>query len=240
MTARIHFRPILFLALAVVLVTISGSAAQAPADSLKSGYTDKATLKILQDGKEIGKEAFQIQLAQGQWKSTADISLQHKGQGPIQIHAETVLDEKHTFVSYEAQRTGEGPKMKIRVNLEDGIAICEEKGDYTSETNPVKVEPNFQLLDTNVFHHYALLALRLTRNPQTSQFQVLIPQEAVAGDLKVKGTSKETLKVGKNRIAVQRFDLDSGQIQLTLWADSEGRLHKILVPQTHAEVVRIE
>ncbi len=219
---------------------IPAARSQAAAEPPKSGFSDKASLKIMQSGKEIGKEAYQIQSVQGQWKSTADISLEPKGQPPVQLHAETNLDENYKFVSYEAQRVGDGPKMKIRVFLENGIAICEEKGSYTSETDPVKVEPDFQLLDTNVFHHYALLAMRLAKDPQLSRIQVLIPQESVAGDLKVKTVTREILKTGRNRVPVQRYELDSGQIQLTLWADADGRLYKILVPQTNAEVVRLE
>ena len=208
--------------------------------SEKIGFTEKALFRIFQGGKEIGKETFQIQCSPGQWKGSSDLTLHLKGQDPIAIHAETTLDEKGKFLAYEAQRTGEGPKMKIRVLLEDGIAICEEKGDYTSETNPVKVDPDFQLLDTNVFHHYALLALRLAMNPQIPQIQALIPQEATAGSLKVKNAAKEILKIGKKRIPVDRYELDSGQTKLSLWIDQEGKLYKILVPQTNAEVVRSE
>lgn len=208
--------------------------------SLKEDFTDKGVFRILQGGKEIGKENFQIQNVQEQWKCTADIRLQPKGQNPIEVHAETLLDSHGLFKSYEAQRTGDGPQMRIRVFLEEGIAICEEKGSMSSESTPVKVESAFQILDTNVFHHYAVLARRFTLQPGLQKVQVLIPQDAVAGDLLIKGTQPEIYKYGRNKIPVTRYNLDSGQLQLSIWADATGKLYRIQVPQTSAEVIRNE
>lgn len=208
--------------------------------SSEEDFADKGVFRILQGGKEIGKESFQIQSAQEQWKCTADIRLQPKGQNPLEVHAETLLDPNGLFKSYEAQRTGDGPQMRIRVFLEEGIAICEEKGSMSSESTPVKVEPAFQILDTNVFHHYAVLARRFTLHPGLQKVQVLIPQDAVAGDLWVKGTLPEIYKYGRNKIPVTRYNLDSGQLQLSIWVDATGKLYRIQVPQTSAEVIRNE
>ncbi len=205
-----------------------------------AGFADKGTLRILQSGKEIGKESFQIVAENGGWKCTADIKLNPPGQDPIQVHTETSLNEKGLFRSYDAERTGGGPQAHLRVFMEDGIAICEEKGKISSESTPVKVNPDFQILDTNVFHHYSLLAARMAMGPQIEQLQVLIPQEAIAGTVSIKNAAKEVLKIGRNKITANRYDLDSGELKLTLWIDDAGKLYKIRVPQTDAEVTRVD
>jgi hypothetical protein len=218
-------------------------AAQAPPQAdyptLARGFSDSGIFRIRSDGKEVGQEKFTIRWEGDLLKADADIELKVAQNPPAKLHTELVVNSAGNMVSYRAARAGSGPQKEIAVTQEGKVAICEEKGGNVSESTPVLIEPGFVLLDTNIFHHFEFLAARLLGNNAPAEIPVLIPQERVSGTIKVQAVGKETLKDGKKKIVVSRFQLDSGQVKISVWFDDAGRLYKISVPQTKAEVTRI-
>lgn len=214
--------------------------AQGSSFFVSTNFSDAATLKVKRGGKEIGRETFMIRWADGLLKAEADITLNQMPGENISLHTELAMDGSGKVVSYRASRTGSGSKKELQVTFENQVAICEEKTANSSESTPVIVEPGFMVLDTNVFHHFELLVQRLLAPAVPAGLPVLIPQEGVAGTLKIQPLGKESIKVGKSKVAVSHYKLDSGQVQLSLWFDDAGKLYKISVPKTKAEVTRVE
>jgi hypothetical protein len=227
------------LLLAAPLAAQAPSAASTGFPTLARGFSDAGVFRIRRDGKEVGQEKFNIRWEGNLLKADADIDLKVAQSPPAKMHTELVLDASGKMVSYRAVRSGAGPQKEIAVTLEKQVAICEEKGGNLSESTPVLVDPGFVLLDTNVFHHFEFLAARLLGDKHPEEIPALIPQEQVSGKMKIQAVGRETLKDGKQKVLVSHFQLDSGQVKISIWFDDAGRLYKISVPQTKAEVTRV-
>ena len=68
--------------------------------------------------------------------------------------------------------------------------------------------------------------------------EVVVPQEADSGILKVSELRREEMEVqGKNR-QMRVLQVDSGSLQLELWVDKDKTLRKISVPAKGLDVIR--
>jgi hypothetical protein len=203
------------------------------------GFSDSGIFRIRRDGKEVGQEKFNIRWEGDRLKAESDIELKIPQSTAVSLHTDLTLNAVGKLISYSAARTGAGPRKELTVTLDNQVAICEEKTGNVNESTPVLVDPGFVLLDTNVFHHFELLAAPLLRDKYPEFIPVLIPQEQVSGKMKISAMGKETLKAGKQKIVVSHFQLDSGQVKISVWFDDAGRVYRISVPQTKAEVSRV-
>jgi hypothetical protein len=234
-----------FLACCCITLWLSPLAGQNPpapsgATSLMAkDFSDTGVFRIRRDGKEVGQEKFNIRWDGELLKAESDIDLKVPQSTAVSLHTELVINAAGKVVSYRAARTGPGPQKEMVVTIDKQVAICEEKTGNLNESTPVWVDPDFVLLDTNVFHHFEILVARLLGGKFPELIPVLIPQEQVSGRMKILAMGKETLKVGKQKILVSQFQLDSGQVKISVWFDEAGRLYRISVPQTKAEVSRI-
>jgi hypothetical protein len=206
---------------------------------MAKGFSDSGVFRIRRDGKEVGQEKFNIRWEGEVLKAESDIDLKVPQSAAVSLHTELVIDAAGKVVSYRAARTGPGPQKEMEVTIDKQVAICEEKTGNVNESIPVWVDSGFVLLDTNVFHHFELLVARLLGDKFPELIPVLIPQEQVSGKMKIVAVGKETLKIGKQKFLVSQFQLDSGQVKISVWFDDAGRLYRISVPQTKAEVSRI-
>ena len=86
----------------------------------------------------------------------------------------------------------------------------------------------FTLLDTNMFHHYIFLS-RLFESEDREKakgFEVVIPQEQDDGQLILTAMGKETISVKGKMKEARRIKVDSGSVQIYLWVDGNGVLHR--------------
>lgn len=203
-------------------------------------FSDSGTFQIRQGHHEIGREIFRIHWEEDKIIAEADITLKHQRADEVSLHTRLVMDIYADVISYSAKTTGGGPQRALSVTFRDRIAICETKTNSRSESTPVIVDPGFLLLDTNVFHHYIMLVQRLIQLQDPSNLEVFIPQAAIAGTLQIKPAGRDKIKIGKNKVSVLHYKLNSGQVEISVWLDQEGKLYRIRVPKSKAEVTRIE
>jgi hypothetical protein len=95
------------------------------------------------------------------------------------------------------------------------------------------------VLDTNFFHHYALLLRQYdaTRAGRQS-FNVFVPQEATPSIINVALIGREQLAVQGSPVELNHFQAATEDIQLEIWATDLREIQRIEIPQANLEIVR--
>ena len=95
------------------------------------------------------------------------------------------------------------------------------------------------VLDTNVFHHYIIVARLFDfRTDKSQSIEVVIPQELDGGILKVREIGLERVSTGGKKRDLHHLRVDSGLLQIDLWVDDQQTLYKIALPAKKIEVIR--
>lgn len=209
-------------------------------ESLDRSFSDAGTFAIRRGRKEIGRESFRLYWEGDEFKADAKINLNLSRGKALVLETRMALSTTGKVLAYRAERTDKGSKRTLEVTFQNQVAICEEKRESATASVPVVIEPGFVILDTNVFHHFAVMIQRILANPEQASLPVLIPQEAVAGRMRITQVGKDRIEFGKHKVRVTHYRLDSGQVKISIWFDDRGKLYRIRVPGIKAEVRRIE
>jgi len=117
--------------------------------------------------------------------------------------------------------------------------------EYNNGSTPTKkgllVGNDYTILDTNIFHHFIFLVrlYNFDSKEKLQRFEVVIPQEADSGVLKISEANRETLSIGPKKVEARHLQVDSGALLIHLWVDRQLVLLKISVPSSGIEVVRV-
>jgi hypothetical protein len=143
--------------------------------------------------------------------------------------------------SYSLNTEVDGQKGMIVGTFTPGQAMFEITGSGNIRKSGLLVGDQYQILDSNIFHHFTFIARAFDFEQKKSQsFEVVVPQELDRGVLKVSNVGKEMIFLrgkGKDLIHLRG---DSGQLQIDLWIDDRRILHKIAVPAKQIEVIRMD
>ena len=194
---------------------------------------------IRSNGSNVGTERFQIQRTDAGWEATGELQLQVPG-GP-QVSETNVLRMTADWKPARYERRQQAPQK--------GVLTAEFTPDgtlLTSNTPAGSVEQIFLLpadalvvLDTNFFHHYALLLRQFdTARTGTQSFNVFVPQEATPSIIRVTLVGPETLPVQGTPVALQHFRAATEDIQLEIWTTDRREIQRIEIPQANLEIVR--
>jgi hypothetical protein len=204
---------------------------------------EESQFKIYIAGKEVGKEKFAILTSTDSVSSSSILEFQEPGKNGRKVKIETQLTANSRFLpsSYSLKTDVDGQKGMIVGTFTPGQAMFEIKESGNSRKSGLLVGDQYQILDSNIFHHFTFIARAFDFEQKKSQsFEVVVPQELDNGVLKVTNVGMDFILLrgkGKDLIHLRG---DSGQLLIDLWIDSQRILHKIAIPAKQVEVIRMD
>jgi hypothetical protein len=201
---------------------------------------DSGVFLILSDNHRVGTEKFQIKRSATGWDATGELQLEGPKGGKVSESATFHLDAALRPAKYErVQNTPVAGNLAVVFGPEQTqLAAIVDGGDPQQEEFVLSLD-NLAVLDTNFFHHYALLLRLYDRAKGGAQpFTVFIPQEALPGTISLKYIAKESVPVGQTTKELDHFQAVTEEVQIEIWATPEGALQRLSIPAAKLEVVR--
>jgi hypothetical protein len=226
-----------WLFLAVFWMAFCGAIPGRPAQNTPAA--ESGVFSILSSQRQIGTEKFKITTAAAGLEASGELQVEIPG-GPRTAETSLLkLDAKLQPLSYERQQ--KSPKK--------GSVIAQfgsPQAKLTSKTEAGAEERSFNLpdnhlvvLDTNFFHHYALLVRQYNPSQTGPQvFTVFVPQEATPGEISLELQGKEGVTVGKITREFNHFQAVAEDVKIDIWASPQGEIYRISIPQANLEIVR--
>lgn len=224
---------LMLLALAGALFVHAGQK-KTPAGSVF--VADKGKLKILLDGKSIGREEFEITPSGAGWVAKGTTHLSVEGSPAATVTGTLTLQPDGAPISYDW--TSQSDKTNsAHVLFANGVAnmTIQLQGARPFEQALTFNSPRIIVLDNNLYYQFAVLARVYDWSRRGSQtFSVLIPQELTPGTITVDGAGTVTAD-GKS---YEGLKVTTSDLEVTLYLDSNHRLMRLEVPSSKAAVVR--
>ncbi len=218
------------------LIVFAAGAASAAAAGISA---DSGVFSITAGKHNAGTEKFKITTTSSGVEVSGELQLEMPGGGNVSETSILKLDPNLKPLSYERQQ--KSPK-KGSLTAQFGLPECK----LTSQTDAGNQEQLFYLpdnhlviLDTNFFHHYALLLSQYdTSIPGPQHFNVFIPQEAIPGTISLDLQGKENVEIGKTTRELNHFQAVTDEVKIDIWATPQGEIQRIAIPQANLEIVR--
>jgi len=229
-----------FLLLAATLVPAGAAGARGRPSATED--REEGVFRILLSGSEIGRERFTIVRSGDSVtsSSTVEFLMPPPSRQKVLLESKLEMDSRYLPKSYALKSEVDGRKGLVRGVFTPGEAMFEYGSETGSRRRGLLTGDLFTLLDTNIFHHFVFLVrlAGLEPGPAEQRFEVVIPQEADSGKVRVAAAGNESIEVGGKRFEARRLRLDSGTLMVDLWVDARGLLRKIAVPEKKIEVTR--
>jgi len=176
---------------------------------------------IYQDGKKIGTEDFSITPRNGGYVVEGHtLILDTNQRADLLSHME--LNEALKPTSYAF--TSSVGSIQLKVDTPTSRLEYSFQGDKQSDD--IRFPEEGVIIDTNFFHHYAILLYRMAQKPESTTFPAFTPQELRLGPMKVRN------------IGINTYEMDTGNLKVTATTDKEGRLTRLSVPDVKVVVER--
>jgi hypothetical protein len=176
---------------------------------------------IYQDGKKIGTEEFSITPRKVGYVVEGHTVIDTADQrADLKSHLE--LDDNLKVTSYEYKSNLGSVSLKI----DSPLSTLEYTSMGDKQTEDVRFPDDGVIIDTNFFHHYAILLYRVGARPGTTVVPTFVPQALQAGAITLRNLGNNT------------YEMDSGNLKLTATTDKDGRLIKLTVPDAKVVVER--
>ncbi len=210
----------------------------APAHS-QNAPTDIGSFSILSGQRQIGTEKFKITTAASGLEATGEIQVDIPGAPRTSETCSLKTDGKLQPVSYERQQRAP-KKGNITAEFSPSQTKLASKTETGTEDRIFYLPDNhLVVLDTNFFHHYAILLRQYDGSqPSPQHFNVFIPQEAVPGTITLNLVGKENQTVGKTARELNHFQAATEEVKIDIWATPQAEIYRISIPQANLEVVR--
>jgi hypothetical protein len=227
----------LLLWLTAAIAGVSVGAAQDPA---APPAADTGVFNIVVDNKIIGTEKFEIRSNPGGWVATGELQLEAPGNKRISETSSLTLNAAPYPTYYE--RIQKSPtEGKLVVQFGPTETILEMTAGDAPPYQQVFYLPKTDLavLDTNFFHHFALLLhLYDLERGMAQPLNVFIPQEALPGIVNLQFLSREPAPSGRSSVSLNHFQAVTDELEIEIWATPEGAIQRISIPHANLEVVR--
>ncbi len=210
------------LALPALFVCLSVACSAADA-------VDRGVFHIVADGKEIGVERFEITPTPEGTKATGELQITLAGTRTTETC--TLLLRGVEPVRYErVQRSPKHGSASVVFGPEKAAAHYKTSEGGTQEMD-FYVPKNVVVLDTNFFHHYALLLRQYDFLKGGAQhLNVLVPQEASPGMIRVEYTGNDG--------GLRKLTAATDSLEIEMWANDAGQIMKLAVPEAKVEITR--
>jgi hypothetical protein len=208
----------------------------------KAGH-EEGEFKIVVQGKEVGSEHYVLAATENSASSSSVLNFRNPSNAQQKVQMESKLDMDGHFRprSYQLRSDVDGKKGSIVGTFNPNAAMFEYQGGPAPTKKGLLVGNDYTILDTNMFHHFIFLVrlYNFDSKEKLQRFEVVIPQEADSGVLKISEANRETLSIGEKKVETRHLQVDSGSLLIHLWVDKQLVLHKISVPSSGTDVVRV-
>lgn len=197
---------------------------------------DKGKFTIRLDGQTVGHEDFEIAPSGAGWLAKGSAEIKAAQNPASKVTGSLTLQPDGAPISYSW--TAQADKTNsANILFDNGIAkmTLQMQGAHPFDQTFTFGTPLVAVLDNNLYYQYGVLA-RLydwsKRGPQT--FPVLIPQELMPGSITAESTGSASLD-GKS---YEGFRVNTSDLEVDLYLDSNHRLMRLEVPSAKVSVVR--
>ena len=183
--------------------------------------TETGKFTIYQDGKKIGTEQFTITPRTGGYIVEGHTVITDASQkADLKSHMELNDALKPTLYQFDST------VGSIRLKIDSPTSDFEYTIQGEKHSDDVRFPEDGVIIDTNFFHHYAILLYRIGAKPGSTTIPAFAPQELQLGPLTVRN-------LGNNI-----HEMDSGNLKVNATTDKEGRLIRLVVPDAKVVVER--
>jgi len=176
---------------------------------------------IYQEGKKIGTEEFTITPKKGGYVVEGHTVISDANQ-KADLKSVMELNDSLKPLSYEFDSAIGSIKLKVDAPISQlEFTIQGEK-----HTEDVRFPNDGIIIDTNFFHHYAILLYRIGANAGSTTIPAFAPQELQLGPLTVRNLGNST------------YEMDTGSLKVNATTDKDGRLIRLAVPDAKVVVER--
>jgi hypothetical protein len=218
----------------------TGSPRAAAQESAPPPAADNGVFDILSGQQQVGTEKFVIREISGGWVVSGELQLAAPGGGRVSETSSLTLNDALHPTFYERVQKSPLPG-KLAVQFGPTETVLEMTAGEADPYQQIFLLPKDHLavLDTNFFHHFALL-LRLYDRARgaTQPLNVFIPQEALPGVVNLEYLNREPIPGGAPTIDFDHFRVVTDELQIEIWASPEGAIQRLSIPQANLEVVR--
>ena len=229
--------------LTVSLCFLSVSSAGAPTSAKLTGAAgstvfapDKGKLVVQLDGKNIGKEDFDISPSGNTWVAKGSTELKAGGAASTKVSGTLVLQADGSPIAYDwtAQTDKNNGAHVAFVNGTAKITL-EMQGARPFSQDLTFTSSLIAVLDNNLYHQFAVLARIYNWSKRGSQtFPVIIPQELTPGTINVESTGP----VSVAGISYEGLRVTTSDLEVLLFLDANHRMMRLEVPAAKVAVVR--
>ena len=223
------------LGLVALAGLLGGLLAQGPASTPS---TARGAFRILQGGKEVGQEEFEIEWSAEEIRARAQLTLKVEGK-KVEETATLTLSPNYEPRSYEWKRIKPAGQF-VRVQFEGSKAAVEfPSGEETDRREFEFEHTRVVILDNNFFHHYILLLRQYDFGRGGAQpVRILIPQALwpAVVTLELQGLEEATEKAAGP--SLRKLRMTSEDNEVWLWVDEKAELTRLAAPQAGVEVIR--
>lgn len=219
-----------------LVVVAEGVSWQAPAKIPGPG---RGVFRILVEGKEVGREEFQIEQQANEIQVRARLTLEAGGEKAEET-AELIVSPTYEPRRYEWKRV-KPAGQSLKVQFEGNKAALEASlgGSAADQREFLFESPAVTILDNNFFHHYLFLLRQYDfSRGGAQQMRILIPQEALPALVTLSDQGGETPKPEGAQPGLRRLRMTTEDNEVWLWVDPNGELVRLTVPLANVEVVR--
>src|SRR5690348_5401269 len=221
--------------LTACILAWSSVASQAPKKAAVFA-ADRGKFTIQLDGQTVGHEQFEISPASAGWAAQGTTDLKAPDSPAAHVTGMLTLQADGAPISYEWTSHAEKTNG-AHILFANGVAkiTLQMQGARPFEQDMSFGTPLIAVLDNNLYYQYGVLARVYDwskRGPQT--FPVLIPQELMPGSITAESRGSASLD-GKS---YEGFRVNTSDLEVDLYLDSNHRLMRLEVPSAKVSVVR--
>jgi hypothetical protein len=197
---------------------------------------DKGQLTIKLNGQTVGHEQFEITPSNDGWLARGSSDLRASQNAATKVSGELTLQPDGSPITYDW--TSRDDKTNgAHILFDNGVAkmTLQMQGAHPFDQTFTFGTPLIAILDNNLYHQYAVLACLYDWSKRGQQtFPVLIPQELMPGSITAESTGSATLD-GKS---YEGFRVNTSDLEVDLYLDSNHRLMRLEVPSAKVSVIR--
>jgi hypothetical protein len=181
--------------------------------------TGKFTITVA--GNRIGTEEFSITPRTGGYLIEGHTMITAPNQ-KADLKSRMELNEALKVTAYEFQSSIGSIHLKVSTPLSE----LEYVTDGEKHSDDIRFPADGAIVDSNFFHHYAVLLYRLAAMKGTVTIPTFVPQDLQLASLTIKSPSANT------------YEIDSGSVKVVATTDKDGRLIRLTVPDAKVVVER--